>query len=243
MNRKKFVAGGLVAAGLLSVLGLAAWEARQASAHADSHYLIDHLRSRSHATDAVWVETSFAEMLPSQSFSVNGAPAAPRGSGVVIGRITDVRAGRGFAHPDDAPKSTQVDFNAPDALWRTVQVTLAVEEAWGKVAGQRTVTFAVIIDRGADATAAMNGLRALERVVVSLDRQGRHAYAPDMYSISRNGDMFGTVDAQGNIQLPVMDDATVFMQGLDTVAELRTAAGHPSQTIRVDLVEGAPTRR
>lgn len=84
------------------------------------------------------------------------------------------RTTSGFAHPDDAPKSTLVDFDSTDALWRTVEVTVAVEESWGRIGAAKEVTFGVIIDRGADATAAVNGLRGLDRVIVSLDRQGRY---------------------------------------------------------------------
>jgi hypothetical protein len=181
-------------------------------------------------------------MLPSQQFSINGGPAASRTSAVVIGRVADVRAGRGFSHKDDAPKSTEVAFDSPEALWRTVEVTVAVEQGWGKVTGQDKVTFAVVIDRGANATAAMSGLRALERVFVVLDRQGRYAYSPGLYSIGHSGDLLGTVDAQGNIQLPVMENSAKFMKGLDTVAELRAEAARAPQSIKIDLTDGIPAR-
>jgi hypothetical protein len=233
----------VAAAGLLGLLALGA--SVTSTSHdpsADSAYLLNHLRARSHSLDAMWFESSLAEMLPSQQFSVNGGPSASRTSALVIGQVAEVRAGRGFSHKDDAPSSTVVGFNSPDALWRTVEVTVAVEQAWGKVAGLGKVTFAVVIDRGANATAAISGLRSLGRVVVALDRQGRYAYSPSLYSISHSGDLLGTVDAQGNIQLPVMENGTGFMKGLDTVAKLSAQAAQSPQSITIDLTDGIPAR-
>jgi hypothetical protein len=234
----------MAAAAMLGLLALGVWAADDTGrdAEADSAYLFNHLHARSHSLDAVWVERSLAEMLPSQQFSVNGGPAVSRTSAMVVGRVADVREGRGFAHKDDAPKSTEVGFDSPEALWRTVEVTVAIEQGWGKAAGQEKLTFAVVIDRGANATAAVNGLRALERVFVALDRQGRYDYSPGLYSISHSGDLFGTVDAQGNIRLPVMENSAAFMKGLDTVAELRAEAAKAPQSIKIDLTDGIPAR-
>ncbi len=243
MKFAKFGWAAVATAGLLGLLALGASVTRtDRDSAADTAYLFSHLHARSHSLDALWFESSLAEMLPSQQFSVNGGPAASRTSALVIGRIADVRAGRGFSHKDDAPSSTEVGFNSPQALWRTVEVTATVEQAWGKVAGQTKVTFAVVIDRGANATTAINGLRSLDRIVVVLDRQGRYAYAPSLYSISHSGDLFGTVDAQGNIQLPVMENAAGFMKGLDTVAELNAEAAKSPQSIKIDLTDGIPAR-
>ncbi len=243
MKFAKFGWAVVATAGLLGLVALGASVTRtDRASSADADYLFSHLHARSHSLDALWFESSFAEMLPSQRFSVNGGPEAGRTSALVIGRIADVRAGRGFAHKDDVPSSTEVGFNSPHALWRTVEVTVTVEQAWGKVAGQDKVTFAVVIDRGANATVAINGLRSLDRVVVALDRQGRYGYAPSLYSISHSGDLFGTVDAQGNIRLPVMENATEFMKGLDTVAELSAEATKSKQPIQIDLTDGVPAR-
>jgi hypothetical protein len=243
MRIRKFGRFAVATAGLLCLLTLGAWVTHSDNeTHADSAYLFDHLRARSHSLDAIWFETSLGEMVPSQQFSVNGGPAASRTSGLVIGQVTEVRAGRGFSHKDDAPSSTEVGFNSPHALWRTIEVTIAVEQAWGRVAGNDRVTFAVVIDRGANATLAIGGLRALDRVVVALGRQGRYAHAPSLYSIGHSGDLFGTVDAQGNIQLPVMENGVAFMKGLDTVAELSAKAGESPAAIKIDLTDGMPAR-
>ena len=243
MRIAKFGRAAVAMAGMACLLALGAWVTLpDQESPADSSYLFDHLRARSHSLDAMWIERSLAEMLPSQQFSINGGPAASRTSALVVGRIAEVRPGKGFSHKDDAPTSTEVGFHSPEALWRTVEVTVAVEHAWGKVEGQDKVAFAVIIDRGANATAAITGLRSLDRVVVALDRQGRYAYSPGLYSISHSGDLFGTVDAQGNIQLPVMENGTGFMKGLDTLAELRAEADRSPQSIKVDLTDGIPAR-
>lgn len=243
MKLKKFGMAAVVTAAVVSLTALAAWSAAPGHEHSDSDYLFAHLQARSDSHDAVWLESSFADMLASRQFSVNGLPAAARNNGIVIGRVTDVRAGRGFSHIDDAPSSTIVDFDSKDALWRTVEVTVAVQQAWGRVAKQEKVTFAVIIDRGADAAKAINGLRSLDRVIVSLDRQGRYDYAPDLYSISHSGDLFGTVDAQGNILMRAMQHDAEFMNGIDTVAELHTEAAKATTVVKVDIVDGLPVRR
>jgi hypothetical protein len=244
MKITKFGRAAIATAGMLCLLalGIGAATNTDRDSAADSAYLFAHLHARSHSQDAIWVERSLAEMLPSQQFSVDGGPAASRTAAVVIGRVADVRAGSGFAHKDDAPKSTEVGFNSPEALWRTVEVTVAIEQAWGKAAGQDKVAFAIVIDGGANATTAIRGLRALDRVFVALDRQGRYAYSPGLYSVSHSGDLFGTVDAQGNIQLPVMENSAAFMKGLDTVAELRAEAARAPQSIKIDLTDGIPAR-
>ncbi|NUT35545.1 MAG: hypothetical protein HOV79_21035 [Hamadaea sp.] len=242
MKIQKFRLAGVLAVAVVALSALGFVVAGDRHSHSDAEYLFAHLRARSDAADAIWLENSLAETLPSRRFSVHGGAATAR-NGVVIGRITDVREGRGFSHKDDAPSSTEVAFDSPDALWRTVEVTVTIEEAWGRGAGQKTVTFAVIIDRGADAKTAVNGLRSLDRVIVGLDRQGRYAYAPHLYSISHSGDIFGTVDARGGIQLPVMEHGDDFMNGVDTVEELRGEAGKAPLTIRVDVQDGLPVRR
>lgn len=243
MNLSKFGIGAVVAAAAVTLAALSAWAAQPGHKHSDSDYLFAHLQARSESHDAVWLESSFADLLPSRQFSVNGGPAAARNSGIVVGRVIDVRAGRGFSHKDDAPKGTVVDFDSEEALWRTVEVSVAVEEAWGRIAGQERVTFAVIIDRGADAGAAVNGLRSLDRVIVSLDRQGRYGYSPALYSISHSGDLFGTVDARGNIKMRAMAHDAGFMKGIDTLAELRAEAAKAPRVIKVDIVDGLPARR
>jgi hypothetical protein len=242
MKIKKFALAA-IAAGLLGVLALgAAMTHNDDDSSADTAYLLTHLNARSHSLDAFWLEASLAEMLPAQQFSINGGPAASRTSALVIGQVVQVRAGIGFSHPNDAASSIEVSFDSPKALWRTVEVTVAVEQAWGKLTGQEKVTFAVVIDRGANATSAIRGLRAMGRVVVALDRQGRYAYSPGLYSISHSGDLLGTVDAKGNIQLPVMENGTGFMKGLDTVAELSAEAAKSPQSIKIDLTDGVPAR-
>ncbi|MEV6965878.1 hypothetical protein AB0M47_12260 [Hamadaea sp. NPDC051192] len=232
-------------AAVVAAIGAAAfWAAQPGQTRSDADYLFAHLQARSGAQDAVWLESSFAEMLPSRQFSVNGSLAtAGNKNGVVIGSVVAVNPGRGYAHPDDAPKGVEVAFDAADALWRTVDVTVAVEESWGRVAGLSKVTFAVIIDRGADADTAVDGLRSLGKVIVALDRQGRFDYAPDVYSIGHSGDLFGTVDAAGGIKLNAMEDeGAEFLAGVDTMAELRTEAVKTPTVVAVDVVDGVFTR-
>lgn len=182
-------------------------------------------------------------MLPSRQISVNGAVVAGRTAGVVIGQVTDAHGGRGVVQQEGLPGSAIVAFNHRKALWRTVEVTVSVEDGFGQFTAGQAVTFGLVIDGGVDANRMVEAVRSLGRVIVSLDRPGKYKYAPGLYSISHSGDLFGTVDAQGNITLGAMEHGAEFLNGLDTVAELKTEAARAPTTVKVDVVDGVPVRQ
>lgn len=209
---------------------------------AASAALFDHLHNRNQAADLVSVEQTFRELVPSQRFSIAGAPATPLSAGLVVGTVSDVSEGRAYTNLNDAPKSTELDFYAREALWRVIEVTVSVEQAWGSASSSDSVSFGVVVDRAIDPGTAINGLRDLGRVIVSLDDAGRYEYMPRLYSVSQSGALLGTVDGVGAISFPGKDAGEAFMDGLDTLNEVAVAAKSSPAVINVQIKDAVPVR-
>jgi hypothetical protein len=149
---------------------------------------------------------------------------------VVVGRISTVAHGIGFA------RGRVTGFDDPLAAWRTLHVTVAVDTV---IAGAQvptlTLDWALLgsTASGEDAAAIGRALRALERVAVfskalpdGPEHLGLTRQIPDL--------PFGLahVDDDGRLTFPYLAlqgaSATDYMDGVDTVAELKNEAGKPS---------------
>lgn len=206
-------------------------------------YLFDHLQARRAATEAVWVEQSFTDLLPNHLFRLDGAAAEPLVDGLVLGEVVGVEPGRGYlVSGDDAAAGTEGAFDDPDARWRTVDLTVHVGIDIGDLVSSDRITVIMAIDGGVDATSALAGFAALETVLLPLDRQGAHAYSPDGYSL-REGDLLAVVDDDGSLRLPALSrDGDGFLGALDSVDDVLRAAAKPAAVESLQMVDGVFVR-
>lgn len=103
-------------------------------------YAIDHLTARAGSTSRITFYESVNELLPSVSFRVDSQPPKPLVAAVVVGKVIAVEPGRGFVVDGvDGIDGRAVDFSDPKALWRTVHLTIAVQERLGQDERRETV--------------------------------------------------------------------------------------------------------
>lgn len=158
-----------------------------------------------------------------------------RGSDLLlVGKITNVSEGAGFVDAVDGPVR-RVDFNSPDADWRTVHLTLTVEERWGdKEPANPVVVFLGFGDMTiAEVEAALG---SYERVALFLKRAyDIYDYAPDLYVLPNNQQLFGVADARGTLRLPFSDPerAATFLSEFSTLDQLRERASGPGRTVEM----------
>lgn len=92
-------------------------------------YAFGHLNDRYESGSAVWIERDLADLLPNRKFAFEGKQPQQLSPGIVIGTVTTVMGGAGYAiEGTDADNGTQVAFDADNALWRVAELTVSVEE-------------------------------------------------------------------------------------------------------------------
>ena len=185
-----------------------------------------------------------ADMLPNVKDSTGGAAC----DSVVVGTISSVVDEAGYVELNlpNAPTTGRAGarvtlFDDPLAHWRTMKVTIDVEEtlagpkgstlefSWGVLGNSRT---------GQDKAAVGRALKALGRIVLITKA---HPTGPEYLGIDRVlpdkvVDVM-QVSADGSLSLPFAAgdggeggfvDGVAFLAGLDTLDELRTEAAKPN---------------
>ena len=215
----------------------------------DAREFLASLRATNESASGIWLEKSLVEFLPNQKFSVDGGAPQTTTDGVVVGTISSVLPGRGYAvvseEPDtaweDADRGTEVAFDDPNAEWHIAEVTVDVARAFGTEEGAETVRFGALIT-GPDVGAQMNGLEQLGSVAVIIDEKGRYAWDEDLYSIAR-GDLLGDVDPAGMIGFPALgDESGAFVGPVDTLADLESASTVVRDPIKASFIDGVLKR-
>jgi len=101
--------------------------------------------------------------------------------------VLDVAEGSGFViDGDDAHDGRAVDFDHGKAIWRTVHLSVAVDEDFGKHSwAGRTVSVGLAMDGDADFSRAKDALPPYGSVVIFLDQRSRvFAYASDVVGVA-----------------------------------------------------------
>jgi hypothetical protein len=225
------------------------------SAHARA-YVIDHIKARMNSAE--WLPPlyrSAADLLGNVQFA-DGGDGRPKAltQAVVVGRVTDVQPGFGFADPASGVEGRRfydgimVPFDSKDALWRTVHLTLDVDEV---LSGIPTDTEQIRIGLGignvnSDDQHIRDGLVALGRTVWFLQRDywPGFSYDKSLYSDIEGGRLIAQVMPDDRLVFPMLehDGPSAAAVRDTTLAQLRDAADRPMRTVELHREGGIWTR-
>jgi hypothetical protein len=208
---------------------------REITAAEGRHYLGETFRARAAgASLSRGVYRTLDEVLPNVAYEHDNGRRTSIATHVAVGRILDVRKGKGFRiEGDDAPGGITTDFDDPRARWWTVHVSLGVDRGIGSRLPP-TVDF-VLPSGGPDEFPVMSaGVRTLGRVVAFLRSDSPlTAYDSNLYwAIEEEGILLATVGADGRLELPLMppDRAQELLRATPRLGDLE-AAGRAPRTI------------
>lgn len=184
-------------------------------------YAVDHLLARQASIDAVWVDRNLGEVLPNQTFSVDGSDPQTASAGIVHGRVVEVREGASYRSGIDGGPSTELPFDAPDALWRAMVLTIAVQDDFDPSReAEDMVSVGVAFDGEVDA-ATMLAAYQEQHVLVVLDRLGFFPFDQTLYMPARSGALLGLVAEDGSISMPLLgEEESSYLEGLYTLDHL-----------------------
>ena len=167
---------------------------------------------------------SLDDLLANTLYERPGERPRPLTEAVVVGRVVRVEPGRGFTvEGDDAERGTETDFSDASARWRTVHAVVEVESVLSGDGSLDTVVVGLVMD---DLELAQEGLPALGRVVLFLDRSPVVDYDPALYGVAHDGRLIGEVDEEGQLSFPALspEEEDELLSGAGTVEQLREAA-------------------
>lgn len=167
-------------------------------------YAVGNLSDRYESASAIWVERNLADLLPNRKFAIEGATPRRLSSGIVVGTVTRVIGGAGYAVDGDADNGTVVAFDSEDALWRVAELTVSVAESFG-TEGETEVRVALPFDGREDSDAFLQAFTN-QHVIIALAPKGAVQHDPTLYSIAHGGGAIGFVSDQGQISLPVIGE-------------------------------------
>lgn len=180
---------------------------------------------------------NLSELLGNHLYKVGDKPAAPLTAAVVTGRFLSLEPGRGFTVAgSDAPDGTPVDFDSPDALWRTMHGRFAVDHV---ITGHHPgweVTVGLSFGAETAVEPVEQDLLGLEQVVLFLQRSPVFGYDPAVYGVVLDGGLIAPVDDAGQLTLPILEqaEASRLLNGAASLEALQSMASEPPRTITLD---------
>ncbi|WP_161604960.1 hypothetical protein [Cellulomonas massiliensis] len=186
---------------------------------------------RTEAVARVNPERSLTDLLTNRRFVIDGARPAPLTAGVVVGVVSDVEPGKAYIAPGEGATSQEVAFDDEDALWRTVDLVVQVEERLGFEDQSTTIRLTVPVNGSLPFDTYRKGMTTMGPVVFVVDH-GREGG----YTVHWAGAFFAPVDSTGKFHFEALGDEGGSLQGLvDTLDELRAEASKPPVIITSDL--------
>lgn len=197
--------------------------------------VIDGMRALGDAGVKVRYHRSLVELLPNTKFQVGRLAPRALAESVVVGRFVSVDRGRAHFTPgDEAPRTSEEEFEDRRVMWRTVHGELEVEQT---IAGQKLdrVTVGLSFLAAPSFRVIERCLPNFGRVLLFLRKSGAFDYDPNVYGTVDDGSLLGLVSDDGRITLPVADDPEGrLLDGGATIAQLTEAAKRPNRVIQVD---------
>ena len=222
-NRLRFVTLTLVVLAAIGPTGCASTtKPNTARVMADSsEALFDSMAARGGAGASIWLPEELADVLPNQEYEIDGRAAEPMSPGTVIGTPESVELVKTYMQDDfaaDGPTSRAVDHNDPRAAWRAYKVTVKVDKLLGIDQRGRTFEFGLTFGAEIAPKSVEEGVMAFGEVVAVLTKPGFFDFDRDLHALMLTGATLGTVDSQGNISFPAMNEiAPRFVGDLKTV--------------------------
>lgn len=199
---------------------------------------LDSLRERTEGAGTCRPYDSLDDLLGNARYRTGEAEAKPMTVAVVTGRFTSVAPGQAFVVDGvDARGGQAVDFDAEDAVWKTVEAQFLVDHV---VSGQATVgdqiTVGIAFGPAIDPDRAERDLRDLGRSLLFLNKSPVFAYDSSVYGTADDGSLIANVAGDGTLSLPVRgpDKAKAMLQETPTLASIDAAAAKPGRVLLTD---------
>ena len=182
---------------------------------------------------APWLTTHPAPIVASLATELDALTVA-----VVTGHFTSVDPGRAFVVAGaDAPGGEAVDFDADDAVWKTVEAQFVVDHVVsGQAAVGDQITIGLAFGPEIEPDHADRDLRDLGRSLVFLNKSPVFAYDSSVYGTADDGSLLAHVADDGRLSLPARspDEAKALLQETPTLASIDAAAAKPGRILVTD---------
>ena len=201
--------------------------------------LVEGLSGEWNVADVLVPWRSLTEMLPTVTFNVADGPQMSASDVIVVGEVSSVERGRALIYDlkFDGTPPTKVPWDDPDAMYRSIEVTMSVNEIIGPSDGVGdTVTWEVGIGPASTSDVYAQGWRAMARMVVFLSRGS--VTPPGIYSLAEVGSLVLPLDGQ-SLTFPVLLESgnpaapPEWFDGIKTLGDLRAAVDQGPKTIDV----------
>lgn len=157
--------------------------------------------------------------------------------------MTDVEAGRAWRAADDeeGDDGAPVPFDDSRALWKTVHVSVAVDEVLGSADGQSPdqVLVSFTLDGDESLAPARDQLLKDQLLVLPLYKWAGTDHDPELWAVGpANGDLVAEVGADGSLKIPCVSRRTArkLLGDVPTLDALREAAAEPTEVRRLEPV-------
>jgi hypothetical protein len=196
------------------------------------HHLFDMLRSRESA-DMVVPYHDLEGLLPNVSYQAKGFPPVRYTTLVVSGIVNDVTEGYGYVATREDPDGVPTAFDAPNLEWRTIVLTVHVDEVLAGSTDEPNVHISVAINPDDSIEQMRAAYLSLGRLVLPLEHVPSDSVDPSQYWIAHQGSLLITVDGHGGLHLPAFSDAdeAKLLGEITTIEDLGTAAAAAPRVI------------
>jgi hypothetical protein len=203
--------------------------------------LVEGLSGEWNVADVLVPWRSLTEMLPTVTFNVADGPQMSASDVIVVGEVSSVERGRALIYDlkFDGTPPTKVPWDDPDAMYRSIEVTMSVNEIIGPSDGVGdTVTWETGVGPPSTFDVYAQGWQGIGPMAVFLSRGD--FTPPGVYEVAGNGSLVLPLDGE-QLTFPVLGGpdqehgpvASEWFDGIKTLDDLRTAVDEGPKTIDV----------
>ena len=191
---------------------------------------------------------SVDELMPNVSWTADdGTVGYQPADTLVIGRVTAIEEGKGYiGRPEgameDGKDADLVAFDDPNVSWRTLHLTVGVEEAYPESVGDE-ITVGWVVPGQENHHQVAAGLLALGRFAALVrDETTMYSYDPAIYGVDVSGAALYRVLPSGELSLPF--DAEHEKQSLAVTPDLDSLRSKVQESgRRIRMVKSSPDDR
>ena len=199
---------------------------------------LEALRDRTEGAGGCQLYDSLDDLLGNTRFGIGEAEPKALTVAVVTGHFKSAAPGSAFVVAGaDAPGGQAVDFDAEDAVWKTVEAKFVVDHVIsGQAAVGDQITVGLAFGPEIDPARADRDLRALGRSLLFLNTSPVFAYDASIYGTADDGSLLAAVADDGTLSLPARspDEARALLQENPTLVSINAAAAKPGRVLLTD---------